>query len=1433
MQPYPVQEYYPLTPNQLGVYIDWERNRGGLQYNIPTLMRFEHIDAERLHDSLVQVVNAHPSMKMHLAEHNGEVMQQRDDDAMPVVTVQPLTEEPTNSFFQQRIHPFNILSESLYRIEIYTYGDTTWLLMDVHHIAFDGSSLAAFRKDLEAAYSGGTVAKETFTAFDYSLYNQSWQQSAAFTRAEEHFAEVMTGADSVQYPLSSSGKINEGSMRVSMEMSRQAVRTGAQQLGVTESSLFMTTVMQVLHRFTREHDIMVTTVSSGRQSAVMSSTVGMFVQTLPVVSHYNNGSIATSVREMHQQMMATIENDKYPFTKVVERYGIRPQIMVVYQGDLLDGGTKLGDSEGTATILSLDTVKMPVIISITNLSAEKTKIVVEYDSAMYSEADMVQLAEAIRTMAEFMSVADGDAPITSLPVVSKSVQEELVALGAGKHIDVDITETFAHLFVAQAQRTPNNVAVVDRDSQMTYRQMDEYSNLMAHQFIEMGIQPDDLVCVMLERTKEFPLTVLALHKSGAAYVPLDYDYPNARLSFMLENSESKLLITTHDVLETKMAEGEFDLGKAQPFFLDDLIGAADAEKKAAQAQPIDRSRPEGVAYMIYTSGSTGTPKGARLHQAGLRNFIAAVVDIEHLTGADRISGHRSFSFDAHIQDMYPVLTQGGSFHVMPSEIRKDLGAIRQFLIEHQITGGGYTTVLACMLINTYDDLPIRFIAGGGEKMMGVYSDSVEIINAYGPTECTDDTSYYIIQPGERIDEIPIGKTIANCWNFIVDEAGHLLPQGMAGELCFAGIQVGYGYWHRDELNVKAFGDCPFVEKDAWGRKVRMYHTGDLCRWNADGQLEYICRIDHQVKLRGFRIELGEIENAICSFEGIQNAVVVVKEIGGLEHLCAYYTANGDVDEKALKNFLAESLTDYMVPDAYMRLDSMPLTPNGKVNRKALPLPQLAEAETSAFVEPEGEKETDIAEAFAKVLGRDNISANDNFFLLGGTSISAIKVVAALTMKGYRVVFKDVFSCKTPRVLAAYLQGKEDGATGTAPVSNTIIIGEEKKQQSEYADILDANTLDVLNNGERQAIGNVLLTGATGFMGIHFLRELIENEEGNIYCVLRSKDSMTAASRLRSLLFYYFDNSYEELFEKRIFVIEGNITDTAFWDTLDIKVDTAINCAANVKHFSAGNDIEMVNVESVRNLIGWCLKHDAHLVHTSTVSVAGQSIDNCPPANTLMNEHMFDIGQSLANQYARSKYEAEQLILESIRHEELNAKIMRVATLSSRNSDGEFQINFRTNGFMGRLRAYAALGCIPYDMLDAPCEFSPIDEVCRACRLLATTPRKMVVFHPCNNHTLPLGDVVRCMNNVGIAIQPVEREVFNKRIQQLMQDDSKVDALQPLLAYTENGGHDVRFIRHTSQFTTQVLYRLGYWWPTTSHDYVEKFVATINGFDFFC
>ncbi len=1014
---YEKRDYYPLTENQRGVYIDWELNRGTTQYNIPFVKEFSDISAEQLRNALVETIEAHAYMKTRLTLRHDDVAQLRRDDATVTVTIEQTDCEPDTQFFQSQIRPFDLFNDDLYRLKVYQTPTTVWLFMDMHHIIFDGGSGLVFLRDLNRALNGETLEKEQFSAFDQALYEQSMTTSVQYMEAEGYFDEMLASAELAIYPRSTKDTTS-GNQELQVTIERRDIESWCRQNSFTESNFFMTVLLQVLHRTTREEQLYITTIDNGRSETNLLDCVGMFVKTLPVTSTWEKPlkaeNMSAAVKKTQEQFFNTKANSFYPFTKMVERHNIRPEIMYVYQGGLEGGNNQ---RNGDAITLALDTAKLPITMTVYPTGTDNYALVLEYDGSLYNQKDMSRLASALRTFA-MRSIETGD--LNAISLLDDEATAEVLVLSKGKDLKVDISKTFANLFTEQACRTPNAPAVVDKESQLTYAVMDSYSNLIAHKLVEIGIKPNDFVCILLDRMKEFPLSVLGIHKAGAAYTPLDFEYPNDRLLYMLENSEAKVMITTHAVLEAKKTEGEFNVGNVTIFYIDDFMNSDDVQGLTKKkVKPIDLSSPDGLAYMIYTSGSTGKPKGAMLHQAGLRNFISVVIDMEKLTADDRISGHRSFSFDAHIEDMYPILTLGGSFHIMSTEIRKDLGAIRDFLFKHKITGGGYSTAITCLLLNTFDDLPIRFITGGGEKMAGVYSDHIEIINVYGPTECTDDTSYYAIAPGQHIEEIPIGKSVANNWNFIIDDAGQLLPQGVAGELCFAGIQVGRGYWRLPERTAQSFVDCPFVSEDQWGRKVRMYHTGDLCRWNEDGELEYISRIDTQVKLRGYRIELGEIEKCAKAFEGMISVVADVKTVNGTQHLCLYYTADRDIDTEALRENMSQTLTDYMVPETFVKMESMPMTPNGKIDRKKLPIPDIKQ-ETEG-IPPSTKREQKLFDIVKELLGHEDFGVTDNLMRLGMTSLLVIRMVAKACTEGILIKVDDFMRTKSIRAVLALNQ----------------------------------------------------------------------------------------------------------------------------------------------------------------------------------------------------------------------------------------------------------------------------------------------------------------------------------------------------------------------------------------------------------------------------
>ena len=1004
---------YPLTQSQLGIFLEWINEPSMTKYNLPSYIPIKKpADAQRYLRTLQKVVAKRDTLSTRFVMEDGLPRQYVDLQNRPEVEYKYLTKEELQKLKDGAwVRPYDLLNGPASRFLIAETEDEVCIFQDVHHIIADGYSLGVlYINDFQKSYNGEEMAEESVNIRQVAEQEELSFEGPKYEKSKAYFVERMAGqsfaslAKAVNNPW---GHL----LRQTCYIDSKEVNEWCKEQGVYESVLFNAAFSFVLSQLMREQNVCYTILSHGRDADTKNS-YGMFVHSMPFVSEINMDS---SVRDLflytrEEQRKTFRHNRKYPFTHLCRDLKLVPGIEYNFLAAINAEEIKFGDVKCDPTQLSMDWVDRDLNIDIYQKNDEYEIRSLASD-ALYDSDTLMMISQAILDTVKNM-MANPDAKLSELSIVGDEVRDKLMQISTGKHLDVDITKTFAEVFENRAIECPESIAVVDSLSSITYAQLSQRSNMLAHLLIAEGVKPNDFVCVMLDRKKEFPVSVLAIHKAGAAYTPLDYEYPNERLSYMLENSESKVLVTTHDVLAMKQQEGQFETGNAKVIFLDDLDW-----DNAAEAEAINLTTPDNLAYMIYTSGSTGKPKGAMLHQAGLWNFINIVIDMEHLTADDRIEGHRSFSFDAHIEDMYAILTLGGSFHIMPSEIRKDPEAMYHFIIDHKITGGGYSTAVAALLLNTYPDMPVRFITAGGEKLEGVYSDHIEIINVYGPTECTDDTSYYKILPGQHITNIPIGKSVANTYNFIVGTNNQLLPPGVAGELCFAGIQVGKGYWKLPERTAQAFCDCPFVEKDAYGRKVRMYHTGDLCRWNKDGDLEYISRIDTQVKLRGFRIELGEIEGQAMKFDGMLQVAAEVRKIGVGEHLCLYFSSvgNKEIDHEVLKRHMeSSSLADYMVPTLYMQMEKLPLTPNGKINRKKLPTPALA---VEKIVAPETEEEKNFFGIVSEMLRTDQFGVTTNLISVGLTSLISMKMSAKLKQElGITLTTKQILTTPTIREL---------------------------------------------------------------------------------------------------------------------------------------------------------------------------------------------------------------------------------------------------------------------------------------------------------------------------------------------------------------------------------------------------------------------------------
>ncbi len=1406
--PRQLRRYYPLTENQRGVYIDWEMNRRALQYNIPQAFRFaDGTDPLRLRESVISVLKAHPGLLTRLTVRNGDVMQMRCDE-MPEIAITELDKRPDSQFFQQKIVPFDLLSQPLIRCEIFTYGKEVYMLLDVHHIIFDGVSAMVFSNDLVRAYSGEKLTPESYTALDRALDERELMAGDDADKAREWFDSLIGDSEPTSYPHSRTpeSSISGAIGRIRLLMDSTEIKRFCSANGLTPSNFLLSSFLQLLHRLIREESVQIVTVNNGRADMRLLNDTGMFVKTLPVVSRCKKPDMtpAEFAKGVQEQFLTSQDYDFYPFTELVSSKGVRPEIMYVFEGGI--SSVTEGALPSEKLLLSLDTAKVPLTVLIFEPNAGEYEIVVEYDKSLYAHNDMELLATMMRTLTlslpEAATVADGK-------MVNDEQARVLSQVRDGMHCDVPYT-TFHREMENRCDETPDAPAVIACDKRMTYREFDDECNRIANALIKRGVKPGDRIVILLPRRSYLISSIYGAMKTGSAYIPCDPEYPVDRIRLITEDSDARYIITTADKVDSYP-------GKA--IDIEELLKETDTTRPGIYPEG------ESVAYMIYTSGSTGRPKGVMIPQRAICNYVYGYRELFYRNRPEVKTEMLivTISFDASLNNLGVSLTSGHALVLANEEECKDVVLLSKLMLENHVDSADVTpSRLDAMLelpefrqaISQCKHLNIGGEGFGSALINKLFAAGFEgmAVNEYGPTETTVGSNQASLRPDSPV---VAGPPFVNFRQRIVDAWGSELPVGAQGELYIFGRGLGLGYNNLPEKTAEAYIDF---------HGERGYRTGDLAGMTPEGDVVIAGRIDHQVKLRGLRIELGEIEAVASRFEGIKQVAAAVREMNKIQHLCLYYTRSSDsIDKEALRAHLASYLTEYMVPDAYTEIEKMPLTPNGKINRKALPDPEVAPL--TEYVEPEEGLEADIAATFAKILNSERIGANDDFFSIGGTSISAIKVVAALAGAGHQITYKNVFEFRTPRELSRHILGRKSDE-GKAQVA-------ESGSVSEFASVLDTNTLDALRNGERQRMHNVLLTGATGFMGIHMLCELLKDPTVKVICAIRRKKGISAETRLRTLLFYYFNRTFEECFESgRLSVIELDVTKPIPADELPADIDTVINCAANVKHFSACNDIEMVNVESVRNLIEYCLASGARLVHVSTVSVAGESLNGYPDPSILLDEHKLDFGQSLANQYVSSKYEAERLVLTNARDRGLNAKIMRVGNLSARSSDGEFQINFRSNAFMGKLRAYAVLGCAPYAVLDAPCEFSPIDEVCRAILALAATPKEMRVFQPCNNHRLPLGDVLHLLSEIGIKVKPVESDEFIRVRSEAMGDIDKVEALQPLMAYESEASSHSTFIRYDASYTNQVLYRLGFRWNYTSHDYVKQFLKAIESLNFF-
>ncbi|MBQ9892580.1 MAG: amino acid adenylation domain-containing protein [Bacteroidales bacterium] len=1397
---------FALSAPQQGVYVDCLKNPASTIYNIPvSILLPEGTEPERVVSAVKAIVRAHPELTVSFGSEGSDIVQTTHPGIEVDVPVLKVSREEFASVKADFVKPFNLTQAPLCRFCVAEAGGEVYLLSDMHHLVSDGASYDIFFRQLCTLLEGGAIDPEQL---DYAGF-VSREKATDLVEAAGFFDSQLGGVEGVTELTSDltnpfpDGRTESASAPVDWP----AVEAFCRANGVTAAHLMLSSVIYTLSRFSANPDVTLVTISNGRSDTAIADTIGMFVNTLAIHARVTPEKVSDFVRGVSRTFDETLRHENYPFAKVAADYDLTAEIMFAYQIGVIDSYSVGGKALRTES-LELDVPKFPIAFYINEIDGVPS-VVVEYDNGKYSRAMMESLAASAATAAKRFAESP-DALLTGISLLDGKRTEILDGFN-DTSVEYDASETVVSLFRRRVAENPDKPAVVYEDKVLTYREVDEISERIAGKILSLGLVRESVVSVLIPRCEWMSVASLGVLKAGCAYQPLDPGYPKERLGFMIQDASARLLIADESLI------GLVDGYKGPVLFTKD-IAALPETRVPAEAAP----RPQDLFILLYTSGSTGTPKGCQWEHRNIVAFCAWYRRKFSLGTDCRVSAYASYGFDACQMDMYSALTAGATSYIVPESLRLDLPALAAFYEREGVTHAFMTTQIAYQFATTQKCASLRYLLTGGEKLASLAPPgNYTLVNIYGPTECTICITTYDLK--DTLRDIPIGKPTDNTKLYIVDSEGHRLPLGAAGELWAEGPQVSRGYLNRPEKTAETYIPNPF------GPGI-IYRTGDIVRYQGDGNIQFVGRRDGQVKIRGFRIELKEVEAVIREYPGIKDATVQAFDYsGGGKYIVAYIVSGSEVDVGRLNAFIAERKPSYMVPAATMQIDSIPLNQNQKVNRKALPAPVINVAQRH-YDAPLGDTEKLFCKIFQDVLSMDKVGATDNFFDLGGTSLMVTRVIIEADKAGRHVAYGDIFDHPTPRLLAASLDKDGEAAAG----EDRTVTGYD---YSAIDRILGENTLDAFRSGGMLGMKNVLLTGATGYLGIHMLNELIHSDAATICCLVRGKGRDEAERRLKTLLYYYFESTFQELFDSgRLRVAVGDVTSDigAAVGPLceDAPVDTVFNCAAVVKHFSKGTEIEDVNVGGAAACVEFCLAHGARLIHVSTYSTAGLNTGDLDPS-TVLTETKLYYGQSMENAYVHSKFLSERLVLEAAATRGLSAKVVRLGNLAPRSTDGEFQINFQTNSAMGRVRAYKVIGGYPYGATEQPMEFSPINEVARAIVLLSRTPEKCRLFHPYNNHSVFFGDVLDELRIIGDAPRQMEEEEFARRMEEAGADPDKAPLLTGVLAYADMAhGKKATMIMPDNRYTTQVLYRLGFRWSPTSWDYVDKFLLAISRLGYF-
>ncbi|MEG5160081.1 amino acid adenylation domain-containing protein [Microcoleus sp. AT3-A2] len=1299
----------------------------------------------------IQVISEHSSVSWNSVNLN-EVNPQEQE-----AKIEQIFQQEKSAFFNFDLNP-------IWHLSLITLSSERHiLLVSLPALCADSCTLKNLVQEISRCYAACLHGQEITDEVVQYIQFSEWQNELLEDEEAAEGKEYWTGHNfsalaSLRLPfenrlINAPAQFTPQSFEVKLESALLGkVEYLARQYNTSLSTFLLACWKILLWRLIDQSDIAVGVAFDGRKYEELEPALGLFAKFLPLSSQLTeNFSFAESLQQIQQEEREAYKYQEYfsheylgnssgfpfgfEFEEQLEKHSASGVFFSIYKQYACCDRFK---------------VKLSCHRQNDSLAAE-----FHYDPIFLADNSIRCLAEQFYALVQ-SAASNPQTAIGKLEMLSDRARNQLLVEFNSTKADYQLDKCVHQLFEEQAERSPNRIAAVCENQQITYSELNARANQIAHYLQQLGVKPEVIVGLCVDRSLEAIAGILGILKAGGAYLPLDPAMPKERLALMLQNAQTPVLLTQQHLIK--------NLPETKAY-----IVCLDTDIPSFSPTNFVSASGENLAYIIYTSGSTGTPKGVAIEHRQLLNYLHGIQEKLNLPSGANYATVSTFAADLGNTVIFPALCSGGCLHIISQERATDPQAIAAYFQQHSIDCLKIVPSHLKALLsadNASQILPKKRLILGGEPLMWnlietiqKYNPDCSIFNHYGPTETTVGVlTYQVKMQGDRISQtVPLGRPLPNTQIYLLDSHLQPVPVGVAGELYIAGAGLARGYLNQPELTAEKF-ICKSLTQEP---ETRLYKTGDLARYLPDGNIEFIDRVDRQVKLRGFRIELGEIEAGLSHHPSVREAAVLLQENEpGNQRLVAYIVSQSKPSIQdsqlieSLRSFLKEKLPEYMIPSAFVVLKALPLTPNGKIDRQALPAPSIAANFTDTFVGPRTPGEEILAEIWSQLLNLQKVGIHDNFFDLGGHSLLITQLLAKV---------RESFQVELPlRVLFE--------APTVAGLAEKIEIQQGGNTAGDRTASFDINAEVVLDPAIRPATplsepktepACILLTGATGFLGAFLLRDLLQQTQAEIYCLVRSADSESAKKRIQSSLESYL--IWDESSSDRIIPIAGDLSQPLLglseeqFGVLASKIDVIYHNGAFVKFtypYSVLKPPNVLGTQEVLRLASQSKLKPVHLISTISVfSAIGES-----GIKLVREEDELTPGEGLKGAYTQTKWVAEKLV-EIARGRGIPVSIYRPGRISGDSKTGACN----PSDLLYRLIAGCVqLGCAPDD--DKLMNVAPVDYVSRAIVHLSSQKELLgKTFHLVNTQSFQMSELLGWICSMGYQIKRVSSEAWQAEI----------------------------------------------------------------------